>query len=107
MPIPLWIALGMFVVLIVGAGSLATARGLRAWRDARAVGDALAAELAVVAARIEVAQATAERAQERSTEAREAAAALQTELDTLNVLVAELRGLQAEVAPFLALVPTK
>ncbi len=107
MPIPLWIALGMFVVLIAGAGSLATARGLRAWRDARTVSDALAAELAVVTARIEVAQATAERAQQRSTEVREAAAALQTDLDTLNVLVTELRRLQAKVSPFLALVPTK
>jgi predicted dehydrogenase len=107
MPIPLWIALGTFVVLIVGAGSLAAIRGLRAWRDARTVGDALAAELAVVSARIEVAQAAAKRAQGRSAEAREATATLQADLDTLNVLVAELRGLQAKVAPFLALVPTK
>jgi hypothetical protein len=107
MPIPLWIALGLFAVLLVGTGSFAAVRAARTWRDAREVSETVPAAVSVVARRAAETEARMERLRERAEPVQRATNALQRDLDTLNVLVAELRALEAKVAPIRALVPSK
>ena len=107
MPFPLWIALALFVVLLAGAGSFAVVRAVRAWRDVRDVSDNLSAAVTVVSSRAAEASARVERLRERAEPVQHATSELQRDLDTLNVLVDEVRALEAKLAPIRLLVPTK
>ncbi len=106
-PVLLWIALGLFAVLLVGTGSFAAVRAARAWRDARAVGDTLSAAVTVVASRSAEVEARVAHLRERAEPVQRATSALHRDVDTLNVIVDELRTLEAKVASIRALVPTK
>ena len=107
MPILLWIALGLFAVLLVGAGSFTAVRGARAWRDTREVSDTLTAAVTVVASRSAEVEPRVAHLRERAEPVQRATSALQRDVDTLNVIVDELRALEAKVASIRALVPTK
>lgn len=107
MPFPLWIAVALFAVLLVGPGSFAAVRAARAWRDAREVSDTLSAAMTVVASRAAQASARVERLRQRAEPVQHATSELERDLATLNVLIGELRALEAKVAPIRALVPTK
>ena len=106
-PVLLWIALGLFAVVLVGAGSFTAVRAARAWRDVHKVGDTLTAAVTVVASRAATVEARVEHLRERAEPVQRATGALKRDLDTLNVLVDELRALEAKVAPIRDLVPTK
>jgi hypothetical protein len=106
-PIPLWIALAGFTVLLVGAASFAAVRAARVWREGRRVGDALAAAVIEVERRAAEVEARAERLRRQAESIDGATSGLQSDLETLNVLVAELSGLGAKVAPIRDVVPTK
>jgi hypothetical protein len=107
MPIQLWIALAVFAVLLVGTGSFTAIRGARAWRDTREVSDALAASVTVVASRAAEVETRVAHLRKGGEEVERATGALQADLDTLNVLVDELRALESKLAPIRVLVPSK
>jgi len=71
------------------------------------VGDALGAAVIDVAGRAPEVEARAERLRRQAEGVEHARAGLLGDLDTLNALVAELRGLGARVAPIRNVVPTK
>ena len=105
MPIPLWIALAAFVVLLAATGSVAAVRAVRAVRAARRIGTTLAVTLADVSRRAAEAHARAERLRERSGRVGRAREELQSDLDTLAVITEELRTLTAPASAVLAFVP--
>jgi hypothetical protein len=106
-PISLWIALAVFAALLVGAWSYAAVKAARVWREGRRVANALSAAAANVAGRAAEIEARAERLRGRLERVDQAKAGLQRDLDTLNVVVAELRELGTQVASVSALVPAK
>ena len=107
MPIWLWITLIASALPLTVTGSIAGIRAARAWNDAHTVGAALAVTLADVAGRASAVETRATRLREHAERIESARGALESDLDTLRVIAAELQALQEQVVPILAFVPTK
>jgi hypothetical protein len=107
MPFPLWLALALFVALLVGTGSFTAHHAVRTWRTARRVSDSLTTAGTALASRAAQASHRAELLRARAEPVQHATSALQRDLDTLSILLGELRAIQAKLAPIRALVPTK